>query len=30
LEGEIANEYHAAYHFMMERALKLGLQPIEK
>jgi putative nucleotidyltransferase with HDIG domain len=30
LEGEIANEYHAAYHFMMERALKLGLPPIEK
>jgi len=30
LEGEIANEYNAAYHFMMERALKLGLQPIEK
>jgi putative nucleotidyltransferase with HDIG domain len=30
LEGEIANEYNAAYHFMMERALSLGLQPIEK
>lgn len=27
LEGEIPNEYQAAHDFMMERALKLGLQP---
>ena len=30
LEGEISNDYEAAYTFMLERALKLGLQPIEK
>ncbi len=27
LEGEIANDYHAAYRFMMERAQKIGLKP---
>ena len=26
LEGEIANEYEAAYQFMLKRAAKLGLQ----
>ena len=30
LEGEISNDYEAAYTFMLERALKLGLQTIEK
>jgi len=30
LEGEISNDYEAAYRFMLERAFKLGLQPIEK
>lgn len=30
LEGEISNDYEAAYKFMLERAFKLGLQPIEK
>nr|WP_322625791.1 HD domain-containing protein [uncultured Flavobacterium sp.] len=28
LEGEIANEYEAAYAFMMERAAKLGLKKV--
>ncbi len=27
LEGEIANDYQAAYRFMMERAQKIGLKP---
>lgn len=30
LEGEIANEYDAAFHFMMERAEKLGLKKVVK
>jgi tRNA nucleotidyltransferase (CCA-adding enzyme) len=29
LEGEIPNEHQAAYDFMMERAKKLGLVPVE-
>lgn len=28
LEGEIPNEYDAAYHFVLERAAKLGLQKV--
>jgi len=28
LEGEIANEYTAAYDFMLEKAAKLGLKPV--
>jgi tRNA nucleotidyltransferase (CCA-adding enzyme) len=30
LEGEISNDYEAAFNFMIKRAVKLGLQPIEK
>jgi len=30
LEGEISNDYEAAFNFMIKRAMKLGLQPIEK
>ena len=30
LEGEISNDYEAAFNFMIKRAIKLGLQPIEK
>lgn len=30
LEGDIPNDYQSAYTFMMAKALKLGLQPIEK
>ncbi|PZX94836.1 tRNA nucleotidyltransferase [Flavobacterium aquariorum] len=30
LEGEIANDYDAAYEFMMKKAQKLGLQKVEK
>jgi tRNA nucleotidyltransferase (CCA-adding enzyme) len=29
LEGEIPNEYDAAYGFMMKRAEKLGLKKIQ-
>jgi hypothetical protein len=28
LEGEIANDYDAAYEFMMKRAEKLGLKKV--
>ena len=30
LEGEIANEYDAAYQFMLDRAAKMGLTPVKK
>ncbi|MGV3459690.1 MAG: CCA tRNA nucleotidyltransferase [Flavobacterium sp.] len=30
LEGEIHNDYDSAYRFMMERATKLGLQPVNQ
>lgn len=30
LEGEIANDYHTAYEFMMKRAEKLGLKKVTK
>lgn len=30
LDGVIPNEYDAAYQFMMERATKMGLRPVEK
>lgn len=30
LEGEIANDYDAAYEFMMKKAQKLGLHKVEK
>lgn len=29
LEGEITNDYDSAYKFMMERASRLGLQPVK-
>ncbi len=28
LEGDIANEYEAAYHFMLKKASSLGLKPV--
>ena len=30
LEGEIANEYHAAYGFMLKKATKMGLKEVTK
>ena len=30
LEGEISNDYEAAFNFMIKKDVKLGLQPIEK
>ena len=28
LDGVIPNEYEAAYNFMMEKAAKMGLKPV--
>jgi tRNA nucleotidyltransferase (CCA-adding enzyme) len=30
LEGDIPNEYQAAYDFVIKRAAKLGLKKVEK
>jgi hypothetical protein len=30
LEGIVSNQYDEAYRFMLDEALKLGLQPVTK